>query len=68
MLTLFDFNGLDGAEKAEAVWKGTFLSNRAEGNLTVQLYNLGAFWVEVYYDSQSNKIMRFNAFSGNRIR
>jgi hypothetical protein len=62
VLTWFDFNSLDEAEKAEAVWKGTFLSNRVEGNLTVQLYDLGSFMVEVYYDGSSNKILRFNAF------
>lgn len=63
MLTWYDFNSLDEAEKAEAVRQGTFLSNRVEGNLKLQFYNLGAFWVEVYYDSRSNKILRFNAFS-----
>jgi len=63
MQTLYDFNALNDHDKGEAVWKGTFLADRQEQGLAVQLYRLDAFYVEVYYDSGSNQIVRFRSFS-----
>jgi len=65
MLTLYDFNRLNTNEKAEAVWKGTFLADRRDGGLTVQLYRLDAFYVEVFYHAGSNQIVEFRSFSSN---
>lgn len=63
MLTLYNFNVLPENEKANAVWSGTFLADREEDHLKIQLYNLCSFYVEVYYDPDANKILRFRAFS-----
>jgi hypothetical protein len=63
MLTLYDFNGLNDDEKANAVWEGTFLADRREEDLTVQLYSVGNFYVEVFYDAGLNKIVRFRSFT-----
>ncbi|WP_457127358.1 hypothetical protein [Mucilaginibacter sp. HD30] len=62
MFTLYDFNGLTEEKKAEAVWQGSFLADRQENDLTVQLYSVSGFYVEVYYDPNENKIMRFRSF------
>ena len=67
MLTLYDFNALTDNEKAEAVWQGTFLADREENGLAVQLYSLPAFYVEVFYDPLANKILRFQAFTSKNF-
>jgi hypothetical protein len=63
MLTLYDFNGMTEDDKANAVWQGTFLADREENGLAVQLYSLGSFYTEVFYDPLANKILRFHAFT-----
>ncbi|PAW92276.1 hypothetical protein CKK33_01720 [Mucilaginibacter sp. MD40] len=67
MLTLYDFNVLPEDEKADAVWSGTFLADREENDLKVQLYSVSCFYVEVYYDPVANKILRFRAFSSRDL-
>lgn len=67
MLTLYDFNGLTANEKANAVWQGTFLADREENGLTVQLYSVSSFYVEVFYDPLANKILRFRSFTTKHL-
>lgn len=67
MLTMHDFNNLMGPEKAEAIWRGTFLGDRPEGDHTVQLYSLGSFYVEVSYSPAANRIGGFHAFTNTRL-
>ncbi len=63
MLTLYDFNGLDDNGKAKAVWAGTFLADRFTAEYTVQLYSVGNFYVELFYNAAENKIDHFKAFT-----
>ncbi|TSJ38912.1 hypothetical protein FO440_20660 [Mucilaginibacter corticis] len=67
MLTFYDFNALSDAEKADAVWQGTFLADREENGLAVQLYTVNSFYVEVFYDQLENKLVRFHAFSSKNF-
>ena len=67
MLTLYQFNLLNDHLKAEAVWQGTFLDNRREGEYMVQLYSVGNFYVEVFYDQQINRIVHFRSFRTIRL-
>lgn len=67
MLTVFDFNELTFNEKAEAVWKGSYLADREEEGRTVQLYSLGAFYVELFYDPSANEIAGFHAFTSRNL-
>jgi hypothetical protein len=63
-LTLYDFNALNDTAKSEAVFQsGTFIDNREEEGLKIQLYRLNSFYVEVFYDGAENKIVRYHAFS-----
>jgi hypothetical protein len=62
MLTLDEFNTLNVTEQAEEVWKGTYLADREENGLVVRLYGLDNFYAEVFYDTQTNKILRLRAF------
>jgi len=67
MLTLYDFNALTDDQKAEAVWQGTFLADREENGLAVQLYSLDNFYVEVFYDPKTNNVSRFQAFTSKQL-
>jgi hypothetical protein len=63
-LTLYDFNRLTQAERAEHVFHfGTFLASCPErGNL----YNIGDFFAEVLYDDDLNEIQEVRAFRTGR--
>jgi hypothetical protein len=62
MLTLYDFNGMDEAGQAEAVFtEGVFIDDRDEDGLRVQLYRLSDFYVEVFYDQVKNKITLYQS-------
>lgn len=67
MMTLYEFNGLELNEKAEAVWRGTFLAERTAGELIIQLYFLSGCYVEVYYDQAANQITGFEAFTNKQL-
>ena len=59
---LFDFNSLDIYEQATLLWKkGVMIGERKEMNLTVLLYSLEGFHVEVFYNPAINKIEKFSA-------
>jgi abortive infection bacteriophage resistance protein len=63
-LTLYDFNDLDEKAKGEVVFQdGTFIDNREEEGLKIQLYRLAGFYVEVFYDGKANQILQYRAFS-----
>jgi hypothetical protein len=66
-MTLYEFNALDMAEKAEAVWRGTFLADREADGLTVQLYSLTGCYVELFYDQAANQITGFEAFTNKQL-
>lgn len=61
-MTLYQFRALDINEQANAVWEGTFLDSRVEAIYNVHLYNVGDFYVEVYYSNKLNEIVKIRAF------
>lgn len=67
MLTLYDFNALTETDKANAVWGGSYLADRFENELTIQLYAVSSFYVEVFYDPQANQIVGFRAFNTKNL-
>jgi hypothetical protein len=66
-MTVYEFNALDQHEKAEAVWRGTFLAERVADGLHVQLYSLPGCYVEVFYDQAANQITGFEAFTNKQL-
>jgi hypothetical protein len=64
MLTIDEYNALAEDEKAGAIIRGNFLVDREENGLIVQLYSVGKFYGELYYDPLANEILRFRAFEG----
>jgi hypothetical protein len=67
MITLYDFQAMTISEKAAAVWEGTFIGDRPEADLFVQLYNLGTFYAEVFYNQQLNEIVKVRGFKSTRL-
>jgi hypothetical protein len=59
MLTIELYQLLSEQAKAEVIMQGTFLADREENELVVQLYNVGSFYGEVYYDRLANRILRY---------
>lgn len=62
-MTLHEFNQLDEMEQAEAVWDGGFIADREDSEHKILLYQIDAFYVEVYYHKEYNVIRRFRSFS-----
>ena len=56
-MTIREYMYLDLFEKAEIAWGGTFIADRKDRNDIVQLYLLGDFFVEVYYNLVDDEII-----------
>ncbi|WP_179197837.1 hypothetical protein [Hymenobacter crusticola] len=55
LLTLAKFQAFSRAVQiGTALMEGTHLATRYEGEDLITLYYLGSFFVEVYYDPESN--------------
>lgn len=55
---------LDEKGKGEAVFNSsTFIDDRGENGLKVQVYRLGNFYVEVHYDPEANAIIKYSSFT-----
>ena len=59
-MTLHEFTKLNENEKASVICEATFLSYREEGHLTIVLYEVYNFYLEVYYEKEDNSILGFN--------
>jgi hypothetical protein len=66
MLTMEEYDALTEPEKADAIVSGSFLADREENGLIVQLFSLGKIYGELYYDPHTNKILHFRAFEGTQ--
>lgn len=64
-MTLYEFNQLPYERQLVAVFDtGTFLARRWEEEDGIGLYYLpGEFFVELYYDTHANKLVRLRSFS-----
>ena len=62
-MTLYEFRTLPEHEQAEVVWQGQFFLTRTDRKHTVLLYKVHDFYVEVYYEDESNELVKFNPFS-----
>ncbi|RYE40833.1 MAG: hypothetical protein EOP48_24370 [Sphingobacteriales bacterium] len=64
-MTLYQFRLLSENEQAKEVWQGEYVISREEYFSTVMLYKVHDFYVEVYYDRQTNGLITFNPFSSD---
>jgi hypothetical protein len=66
-MTLTEFNKLATEEQQKAVLiQGVFLAERKDPPLRMMLYDMGNFYVEVFFLSRYNKVAWFNGFSNTR--
>lgn len=62
MLNPDDFNNLPEYDQHTLLLDGTFLADREENGLVVQLFSCEHFYVERHYDRLANRILKVNAF------
>ncbi|MEO7834804.1 MAG: hypothetical protein ABIR50_05755 [Ginsengibacter sp.] len=62
-MTLYEFKQLDETEQMEAVWDAVFVADREDREHRILLYQIDAFYVEVYYNKEYNDIRRFRSLS-----
>ena len=62
-MTLYEFLILNEENQFQTVWdKGTHIDTVFQNNLRINLYAIDKFFVEIYYDPRSNKIVDKKAF------
>ncbi len=62
-MTLEDFVGLPIDEQAQHVWEpGRYLMNRQGQRTVANLYAVASFYVEVWYDRETNSITGITCF------
>lgn len=63
-MTRYHFNVLDENEKANTIWKkGVLLGERKDAFHKIMLYQVDAFYVEVYHHTHFNVITKIQSFS-----
>jgi hypothetical protein len=63
-MTLYQFNALSESEQAATLWEiGIYLTEREDHIFKYALYQMGIFYVEVWYHKELNAIQRLRSFS-----
>ncbi len=62
-MTLYQFLALDEMEQQEAIWDGVHIADRDDGEHKILLYQIDAFYVEVYYHKEYNVIRKYLPFN-----
>ena len=55
-MTLSEFEHMDERDKMEAILRGVFVTNRADNENEILLYQVDSLYVEVYYSKEYNHI------------
>ena len=63
----YEFNLLSVIDQAGHTWKnGIYLATRIEDDFSVNLYYVGRFYVEVFYDHSENCIAKVRSFKSKK--
>lgn len=66
-MTLAQFNKLKTEAQQKAVLlQGVFLAERKDAPLRMMLYDMGNFYVEIFFLSRYNKVAWFNGFQSTK--
>jgi hypothetical protein len=68
-MTLYEFNMLDLGDKYQTTWDlGLHIDSVITEEFRINLYAINKFYVEVYYNPESNKIEGIKSFiHGHRL-
>lgn len=67
-MTIYKFNRLDAVNKVDAlIHHSVLIDRRNDAGHRILLYQLDAFYVEVYYDIEYNKISKIKSFSSTSL-
>ena len=67
-MKLLEFNKMDAINKFDTICRsGEFLAERIYQGAKILLYQIDAFYVEVYYLSGLNKIHKMKSFSSTKL-
>ncbi len=63
-MTIDQFNRLNDDQKSNALWiKASLIDVIRKEDITVLLYQLDNFYIEVYYNYDQNQIEKFRSFA-----
>ncbi|MEO6329850.1 MAG: hypothetical protein ABIO55_13005 [Ginsengibacter sp.] len=63
-MTLYEYNHLDQAEQFEVLYKsGVHISDRADSDYCIILFQLDSFYVELYFHIERNTLKKLRSFS-----
>ncbi len=62
-MTLYQFLALDEMEQQEAIWEGVHIADREDEEHKILLYQIDAFYVEVFYHKEYNVIRKYQPFN-----
>ena len=66
-MTIDEFLLLNETDQGIAVWEGVFMTERIYKGMTVQLYAVGDFYAELWYNARQNRTVRIRPFSTRRL-
>ncbi|MBE0662549.1 MAG: hypothetical protein IH597_08785 [Bacteroidales bacterium] len=62
-MNLYQYIALSNDAKSQLLWEqGIYVMNRFEDDLAINLYMLSDFYVEAWYNQNSNKIVKLRPF------
>jgi hypothetical protein len=63
-MTIYDYNGLNQVEQFEILYNyGVHISDRADDDYCIILFQLHSFYVELYFNIQENALKKFVCFA-----
>ena len=65
-MKMYEFKQLRKDEQADAAWAGVFLDVRTENDLYVLLYFVDEIFVEIYYSTVLNQIVKLQPFKSSK--
>lgn len=68
LISLYEFSVFTSLQQLEVIWQqGQFVTSRHQGAQWVNLYTMGIFFVEVFYDPTLNKITLHRTFVTDKL-
>ena len=66
-MTIYQFNDLSEMEQIEAIWTVPAIAERKENGYKIFLFQIDAFYVELYHHIQRDSTERIRSFSNEEL-